>query len=108
MRTVGVDLSAAPERTAAATIEWGRRRATVPVPEVGLDDEELLQRLADAEWVGIDAPFGWPQAMVGAVHEYATEGTWPPSSPKTTSAIGAPTASSARRFSRRRRESSRR
>jgi predicted nuclease with RNAse H fold len=77
MRTVGVDLSAAPERTAAAAIEWSRDRATIAAPEVGLEDEGLLQRLAEAEWVGIDAPFGWPRAMVGAVHEYATEGTWP-------------------------------
>ncbi|MBK5218885.1 MAG: DUF429 domain-containing protein [Thermoleophilia bacterium] len=74
---MGVDLSAAPERTAAATIEWRRRDATVAVPEVGLDDGALLSCLADGEWIGIDAPFGWPEAMVAALHSYGTEGAWP-------------------------------
>jgi predicted nuclease with RNAse H fold len=77
MRTVGLDLSAAKSRTATAAIEWGRREATVAKPARGLDDEELLRRLAAADWVGIDAPFGWPQAMVEAIHAYATEGEWP-------------------------------
>jgi len=77
MRTVGVDLSAADERTAAATIDWSADRAVVAEPTVGLADGELLDRLADAEWVGIDAPFGWPRPMVAAVHGYATEGSWP-------------------------------
>lgn len=77
MRTVGVDLSAAPERTAAAVIQWSRRRATVAEPTVGLEDGELLDLLAGAEWAGIDAPFGWPAAMAEAVHGYSTGGHWP-------------------------------
>lgn len=52
-------------------------------PSLGLGDAELLERLAEAEWVGIDAPFGWPEAMVDAVHAYATTGQWPaPSKPE--------------------------
>jgi hypothetical protein len=76
MRTVGVDLSAADERTAAATIEWSADRAVVAEPTVGLGDDELLDRLADAGWVGIEAPFGWPRPMAAAIHEYAREGRW--------------------------------
>jgi hypothetical protein len=77
MRTVGLDLSATKARTATAEIEWGRQAATVAKPARGLDDLELLRRLTAADWVGIDAPFGWPQAMVEAIHAYATEGEWP-------------------------------
>jgi predicted nuclease with RNAse H fold len=78
MRTVGVDLSAAAERTAAAAVEWEAGRARVGKPELGLTDAELLDLLADAGWVGIDAPFGWPGAMVAALHSYAASGRWPP------------------------------
>ncbi len=76
MRTAGVDLSASKQRTAAAAIEWGRDCATVVETKLGLDDDELVERLGDAEWVGIDAPFGWPEAMVEAIHAYATSGRW--------------------------------
>ena len=76
MRTAGVDLSASKQRTAAAAIEWGRDCATVVETKLGLDDDELVERLGDAEWVGIDAPFGWPEAMVEAIHDYATTGRW--------------------------------
>jgi predicted nuclease with RNAse H fold len=80
MRTVGVDLSVAEKGTALATIEWeggSVDRARVGEPSLGLADEALLDLLAEAEWVGIDAPFGWPEAMVGALHSYATTGRWP-------------------------------
>jgi predicted nuclease with RNAse H fold len=80
MRTVGVDLSASQQGTALAAIEWeaeSQDRARVGEPSLGLGDEALLDLLAEAEWVGIDAPFGWPEQMVGALHSYATTGHWP-------------------------------
>jgi predicted nuclease with RNAse H fold len=77
MRTVGVDLSAAAERTAAVEIEWHGRSATVDRPAIGLDDEALVSCLSEADWIGIDAPFGWPMEMAPAVHSYTTEGSWP-------------------------------
>jgi predicted nuclease with RNAse H fold len=77
MRTVGVDLSASERQTALAAIEWGEGRARVGEPSPGLADAALLDRLAAAEWVAIDAPFGWPMAMVAAIHSYATTGCWP-------------------------------
>src|SRR5690349_11970725 len=77
MKTVGVDLSAAAERTAAVEIEWHGRGASVGQPAIGLDDDGLLVRLSEADWVGIDVPFGWPAEMAAAVHGYATEGQWP-------------------------------
>ena len=80
MRTAGVDLSASEDRTAAATIEWeagSEYRARLGEPSLGHSDEALVELLAGAEWVAIDAPFGWPEPMVGAVHAYATDGRWP-------------------------------
>jgi predicted nuclease with RNAse H fold len=77
MRTVGVDLSATKQRTALAAIEWGRGRATVAEPAHDLSDDDLVRHLAEADWVGIDAPFGWPEAMVEALHLYAGSGCWP-------------------------------
>jgi predicted nuclease with RNAse H fold len=78
MRTVGVDLSASERQTALAAIEWGESRARVGEPLLGLADAALLEHLAAAEWVGIDAPFGWPEPMVGALHFYATADRWQP------------------------------
>ena len=80
MRTAGVDLSVADKGTAAAIIEWeegSEDRARVGEPSSGLDDAALLDLLAEAEWTAIDAPFGWPEPMVSAVHAYSTEGRWP-------------------------------
>jgi predicted nuclease with RNAse H fold len=77
MRTAGLDLSAAKERTAAVAISWRGDGATVAAPAVALGDEELVRRLAAADWIGIDAPFGWPAGMVEAVSDYAAFGRWP-------------------------------
>lgn len=77
MRTAGVDLSVGEKGTAAATIEWEAGRARVGVPSPGLGDEALIDILAEAEWTAIDAPFGWPEPMVAAVHAYTIDGRWP-------------------------------
>jgi hypothetical protein len=45
-------------------------------PSSGLDDAALLELLAEAEWTAIDAPFGWPEPMVAAVHAYLVEDHW--------------------------------
>jgi len=77
MRTAGVDLSVADKGTAAASIEWEAGRARVGVPTLGLDDAALLDLLPEVEWTAIDAPFGWPEPMVAALHAYSTEDRWP-------------------------------
>jgi predicted nuclease with RNAse H fold len=77
MLTVGVDLSASERDTALAEVEWAEGRARVGEPSLGLADAELLELLTHAEWTGIDAPFGWPEPMVAALHSYSLEGRWP-------------------------------
>lgn len=77
MLTVGVDLSASERNTALAEVEWAEGRARVSEPSLGLADPELLELLTHAESTGIDAPFGWPEPMVAALHSYSLEGRWP-------------------------------
>ena len=77
MRTLGIDLSAQAKRTATCAIDWSDGRASVGVPHVGADDEALLAAMREADWIGIDAPFGWPDAMVRAVGDHAEGRPWP-------------------------------
>src|SRR4029077_7093214 len=76
LRTIGVDLSSSDAFTACATLEWSRGGALVEKPRVGVSREELATYLARGDWIGIDAPFGWPHSMVTAVHDYCSEAPW--------------------------------
>lgn len=77
MRTLGIDLAAQDKKTAACAIEWGPGCAFVEMPLAGASDDNLIAAMQSADWIGIDAPFGWPDAMVEAIHCYAHEATWP-------------------------------
>ena len=76
MRTLGIDLSADPKKTCACLISWHSGRAEVEEPVSGLGDEELVERMLEADWVGIDAPFGWPVEFLETVTGWAEKGTW--------------------------------
>jgi Protein of unknown function (DUF429) len=79
MRTLGIDLAAQPKKTAVAVIDWREdNTVAVEIPETDFDDPALLQAIADADAVGIDAPFGWPRFIVEHLPRYAAEGSWPP------------------------------
>lgn len=71
MRTLGIDLSSKPEKTAACVIDWGEKEAKVTTLEVGVDDERIccLARTLTkgTDWIGIDVPFGWPDEFVAMV-----------------------------------------
>ena len=77
MCTVGVDLSATKAYTASVAIEWENGGALVAEPVIGIGREELACYLARGDWIGIDAPFGWPQPMIAALHAYRSEEPWP-------------------------------
>ena len=79
MRTLGIDLSAQAKRTATCAIDWSDGHASVGVPHAGAEDEALLEAMHEADWIGIDAPFGWPDAMVRAVRHHAEGQPWPES-----------------------------
>ncbi|MFW0793435.1 DUF429 domain-containing protein [Gordonia sp. CPCC 205515] len=89
MRTAGVDLAASPRLTAVAVIEWSVDSARLTDLVMPADDSrihELLRtapteasegqcpsestygtELGHVDRVGIDAPFGWPDAFVSFV-----------------------------------------
>lgn len=77
MRTLGIDLAAAPARTAGCAISWqdGTVRGEVYPPP--LDDDELLGLMRGADRVGIDCPLGWPVAFVDAVRAHLEGAAWP-------------------------------
>lgn len=77
MRTLGIDLAAQAKGTAVCTIEWTPTGVEVEPPSVGVGHDGLLDAMEAADWVGIDAPFGWPDAMVAAVHAFAHGAAWP-------------------------------
>jgi hypothetical protein len=79
MRTLGIDLASQDKKTAFCAIEWVSEMALVDTPRTGRPESELLDAMGRADWLGIDAPFGWPDEMVAAIYNYAHSGSWPAS-----------------------------
>ncbi len=79
MRTLGIDLASLAQTTASCLVEWGDQEAQVVGIEVGVDDARLLVAAAGVDWVGIDAPFGWPAPFVElvAAHHAGSQRTAP-------------------------------
>lgn len=78
--SVGVDLAAQNENTAACLIEWHAGSATAYPPIFGPKGETLewlVEICAPAHAVGIDAPFGWPDHTVQALTAWAAGRRWP-------------------------------
>lgn len=84
--SLGIDLASKNAKTAACLIEWSPSRATVLKPQFGDRKDDGLDWLVElrgaASWVGIDAPFGWPEPMVDAVSGWATGQPWPATAPR--------------------------
>lgn len=80
LRTVGIDLAAQARDTAACQIEWsGQGTCNVLWVREGTDctDDALVAWMAQASAIGIDAPMGWPSALVDLLPEYMATGRWP-------------------------------
>jgi hypothetical protein len=77
MRTLGIDLASSSARTAACVIRWEARTARVEHLQAGVDDNELRRLAADVDKVGIDVPFGWPDAFVASVSAHHRMDAWP-------------------------------
>jgi predicted nuclease with RNAse H fold len=77
MRTLGIDLAAQDGDTAYCAIEWVSQMALPEVPVLKASDETLIEQMREADWTGIDAPFGWPDDFVDAVSGYSASGQWP-------------------------------
>lgn len=76
-RTVGVDLSAEPDRTAICAVTWTPGVASVEPPIRPADDAAVLAACASADRAGIDCPFGWPEPFLAAVSAHAAGRPWP-------------------------------
>src|SRR6184192_4147897 len=77
MRTLGIDLSAQPKKTGVCLISWHGEEADIEELAVGCDDPALLTRMLLADWIGIDAPFGWPDAFVKTIERWSAKASWP-------------------------------
>jgi len=75
MVTLGIDLSSQLKNTAGSLIAWNRGGAVAAEPRLGCTDDDLREMIAQADVVGIDAPFGWPADFVAAVKEWPHD-TW--------------------------------
>lgn len=77
MLTLGVDLSALQRKTAACLLDWRDGTATIAEMFLAPDREQLVRLITETQWVGIDAPFGWPREFLLAVNSWASQGQWP-------------------------------
>ena len=77
MRTLGVDLASAAEKTAWCLLEWRDDGAVVGGLELGADNAQLLEACEQADHLGIDAPCGWPAAFVRMLREPPQPMRWP-------------------------------
>lgn len=77
MLTLGIDLSAQPEKTALCSIRWHGGEVEIEELRTNCDNDALLARMLSADWIGIDAPFGWPELFVTTIKRWAGRGTWP-------------------------------
>lgn len=75
-RTVGIDLSAEPVRTAICAVTSTPGAAIVELPIRPADDATVLAACS-ADRVGIDCPFGWPEPFLAAIAAHAAGLPWP-------------------------------
>lgn len=76
MRTLGIDLSANPDKTGVCEIDLDRGTVQfIPRPAT---DDRLLAAIGAADMTGIDIPLGWPDAFVTAVVAHHHRRPWPP------------------------------
>ncbi len=76
MRTLGVDLAARPPGTAACLVEWSPGPALLLAEPGPVDDGRIEELAGQADKVGIDVPFGWPDAFVRELSSYQRGRRW--------------------------------
>jgi predicted nuclease with RNAse H fold len=77
MLTLGIDLAAQPENTAACVIHWQDGSAEVSQVVCDLDDGTIIEFLQGMDRAGIDVPLGWPVDFVHAISEHHGLKRWP-------------------------------
>ncbi len=75
--SLGIDLSAQPVKTWACVVTWSGAGALTAVDlHSRMTDAALIDLMTADVPVGIDAPFGWPQAFTTALAAYDSQGAW--------------------------------
>lgn len=78
MITIGIDLAAQPQDTAACEVQWHQTHAEIVGWHNPLDDQQILALIEKADKVGIDVPLGWPTEFVRAVfRHHSGNKKWP-------------------------------
>ncbi|WP_368967277.1 DUF429 domain-containing protein [Parafrankia sp. FMc2] len=62
-----MDLAAEPKKTALARIDWSSGSATVRDVHLDTTDSTIVEAVTNADEVGIDCPFGRPEAFVAFI-----------------------------------------
>jgi len=70
MLTAGVDLATQSAKTAVAKVLWSHSEAQVVELETHGTDATFLAACQSVDFVGIDAPFGWPDAFTAFVDRH--------------------------------------
>jgi hypothetical protein len=70
MLTAGVDLATQPTKTAVATVLWLHSEAQLVELETHGTDAKILAACQSVDFVGIDAPFGWPDTFTAFVDRH--------------------------------------
>jgi len=70
MLTAGVDLATQPAKTAVAKVLWSHSEAQLVALETHGTDATILAACQSVDFVGIDAPFGWPDAFAAFVDRH--------------------------------------
>jgi predicted nuclease with RNAse H fold len=74
--SVGVDIAKDPRNTALCELRWTESEAIVERLELGVTDDRIIERTNASLVTALDAPFGWPTAMVQAVSRWVPGGEW--------------------------------
>lgn len=79
MKTLGIDLSSQPMKTAACLIDWDSGATKKIEILARVDDEQILRLVDQCDKIGIDAPFGWPLSFVEFLNRSSLRSTeWTP------------------------------
>src|SRR3990172_1919274 len=82
MVTLGVDFAAQDKNTAACKIKWELGSGRVEGVFLRLGDAQLMELFGQVDRIGIDIPFGWPQAFVEGVCAHNMFEALPPAEKK--------------------------
>ncbi len=75
MQCLGIDLAAQPKATAICLTTWDEGSVAISELHCGVNDEDLVDLMLTADKVGLDAPLGWPDEFVAAVHKHHQGGS---------------------------------